>query len=199
MQRALRYAIAYSMVVPALMTVSCQTANAQVDSAQVEKRKTVIHTCLLSIYVQQRKRPQALAEYGILVGMSPNDPKLRAQYGQYLAAGGTPADFAAAAVQLEKAVQMDPSNCQNQGIAGTIYLKMKKPEKALPFLKNAVSYGCKEYDKVYKETWAYLQQMKAINEQKKKQAEAKKLQQQQNPGGKPGAAKKGDDDDDDDW
>ncbi len=199
MQRALRYAIAYSMVVPALMTVSCQIADAQVDSAQVEKRKTVIHTCLLSIYVQQRKRPQALAEYGILVGMSPNDPKLRAQYGNYLAAGGTPADFAAAAVQLEKAVQMDPSNCQNQGVTGTIYLKMKKPEKALPFLKNAVSYGCKEYDKAYKDTWAYLQQMKAINEQKKKQAEQKKLQQQQNPGGKPGAAKKGDDDDDDDW
>lgn len=201
MQRALKYAIACSMLVPALMTVSCETAGAQVDSAQVEKRKTVIHTCLLSIYVQQRKRPQALAEYGILVGMSPNDPKLRAQYGQYLAAGGTPADFAAAVVQLEKAVQLDPSNCQNQGILGTVYLKMKKPEKALPFLKNAVSYGCKDYDKAYKDTWAYLQQMKAINEQKKKQELQKKQQQQQNPaGGKPGAPKKGgDDDDDDDW
>jgi len=199
MQRALRYAIAYSMIVPALMSLSCETASAEVDSAQIQKRKTVIHTCLLTIYVSERKRPQALAEYATLIGLSPNDPKLRTQYGQYLAAGGTPADFSAAAVQLEKAVQLDPSNCQTHGILGTIYLKMKKPDKALNPLKNAVSYGCKDYKKVYEETWKYIQDMKRIEEQKKKQAEAKKLQQQQNPGGKPGAAKKGDDDDDDDW
>jgi Tfp pilus assembly protein PilF len=183
-----------------IIATTCSAASAELDAAQINKRKVVIHTCLLTIYVSQRKRPQANVEYQTLTALSPTDAKLFCQYGQFLAQGGTPADYTNAAAQLKKAVALDPSNAQYNGILGTIYLKLKNPTEALKWLKNAVQYGGTDYKKTYEETWKYIEELKRINTMKKRQEEAKKQQQQQaGAAGKPGAKKGGDDDDDDDW
>jgi len=187
-ENALKGALVLTFAVSA-----CSVAAAEIDAAQITKRKEVIHKCLLKIYVDQRKRPQAIAEYQIITTMEPNDAAMRCKFGQYLAQGGTPADYNAAIVQLKKAIQIDPSNPTYQGILGSLYLKIKNVEEAVKYLRN----GGPEYKKTYEESWKYLQGVKQHNEMKKRQEEQKKLQQQQQKSGD--GAKKGGDDDDDDW
>lgn len=172
-------------------------AFAQLDPAQVEKRKLVIHSCLLKIYMDQKKRPAALAEFQALTGMTPNDPKLRYQYAAYLAAGNTPADFSAALTQMKKAVQLEPANGNYNGFLGSLYVKLKNTNEAEKWFKLAVQYGAAEYKKTYEEIWKFNQQKKLHDDAKKKLLQQKQQQQQTAPGAKPGGASKNDDDDDD--
>jgi Flp pilus assembly protein TadD len=180
-------------------SISVSPASAQLEASQIQKRKEVIHACLLQIYIDKKQRPQALAEYAIMVGLKPDDPKLRYAYGRYVAASQTPGDIAAGITQVKKAVQLDPSNATYNGVLGALYLKAKNPNEALKWLRTAVQYGGQEYKKSYEETFKYIEGNKRIAEMKKRQDEVKKQQAAQAGAGGAGGAKKSSDDDDDDW
>jgi predicted Zn-dependent protease len=180
-------------------SITVAPAKAELDAAQIQKRKEVIHGCLLQIYTDKKQRPQALAEYAIMVGLKPDDPKLRYAYGRYVAASATPGDIATGITQLKKAVQLDPANPTYNGVLGAMYLKAKNPGEALKWLKTAVQYGGQEYKKTYEETYKYIEGNKRIAEMKKRQDEIKKQQASQAGSGAAGGTKKSGDDDDDDW
>jgi len=180
-------------------SISVSPASAQLEASQIQKRKEVIHACLLQIYIDKKQRPQALAEYAIMVGLKPDDPKLRYAYGRYVAASQTPGDIAAGITQIKKAVQLDPSNATYNGVLGALYLKAKNPNEALKWLRIAVQYGGQEYKKSYEETFKYIEGNKRIAEMKKRQDEVKKQQTAQASAGGAAGGKKSSDDDDDDW
>ncbi len=175
------------------------TASAEVDAAQIQKRKEVIHTCLLNIYLGQKKRLQAMGEYQTLIDLKPQDHALRFKYGRYIAAGGTPADITNAMNQIKKCLQMDPTNPEYNGILGSMYLKQKNPPEALKWLKKAVEYGGADYVKFYEETYKYIQDMKRIEDIKKKNAEYKQKQVEQRQQMEKRKQAGGSGDDDDDW
>ena len=172
-------------------------AFAELDAAQIQKRKEVIHSCLLQIYLDRKQRAQALAEYATLVQMKPSDPKMRYSYGRYLAASGTPGDIASGITQVKKAVELDPGNFTYNGVLGAMYLKAKNPNEALKWLKLAVQYGGVDYKKAYEDTFVYIETKKRSDEARKKIAEQKKLQAAKTPVAAGGTKKS--DDDDDDW
>lgn len=197
-KRVMNAALALAVIASSISVVP---ANAQVEPAQIHKRKEVIHGCLLQIYIDKKQRPQALAEYATMIGLKPEDPKLRYAYGRYVAASGTPGDIATGITQIKKAVQLDPSNATYNGVLGAMYLKAKNPTEALKWLRTAVQYGGQDYKKTYEETFKYIEETKRIAQMKKHQDEVKK--QQAATGGTSGGgavgAKKSSDDDDDDW
>lgn len=195
-KRVMNAALALAVVASSISTAP---ASAQLEASQIQKRKEVIHACLLQIYIDKKQRPQALAEYAIMVGLKPDDPKLRYAYGRYVAASQTPGDIAAGITQVKKAVQLDPSNATYNGVLGALYLKAKNPNEALKWLRTAVQYGGQEYKKSYEETFKYIEGNKRIAEMKKRQEEVKKQQTAQAGTGGAGGAKKSSDDDDDDW
>lgn len=195
-KRVMNAALALAVVAS---SISVSPASAQLEASQIQKRKEVIHACLLQIYIDKKQRPQALAEYAIMVGLKPDDPKLRYAYGRYVAASQTPGDIAAGITQVKKAVQLDPSNATYNGVLGALYLKAKNPNEALKWLRTAVQYGGQEYKKSYEETFKYIEGNKRIAEMKKRQDEVKKQQAAQAGAGGAGGAKKSSDDDDDDW
>ena len=195
-KRVMNAALALAVVASYISTAP---ASAQLEASQIQKRKEVIHACLLQIYIDKKQRPQALAEYAIMVGLKPDDPKLRYAYGRYVAASQTPGDIAAGITQVKKAVQLDPSNATYNGVLGALYLKAKNPNEALKWLRTAVQYGGQEYKKSYEETFKYIEGNKRIAEMKKRQEEVKKQQTAQAGTGGAGGAKKSSDDDDDDW
>ena len=191
--------VSVAVLLAALVSSAVPAANAEVDSATITNRKEVIHTCLLRIYLAQKKRPQALAEYATIVGLKPNDPKLLYQYGVYISQGNTPADYNSALVQLKKAANLDPQNADMSGTIGKLYLRLKNPKEALVwFGKACAAGGGPEYKKLYEETAKFIQatearalQIKKNEQAKKQQLELKKKQQGETP--------KGGSDDDDDW
>ncbi|MBX3151674.1 hypothetical protein KF728_16080 [Candidatus Obscuribacterales bacterium] len=195
-KRVMNAALALAVVAS---SISVSPASAQLEASQIQKRKEVIHACLLQIYIDKKQRPQALAEYAIMVGLKPDDPKLRYAYGRYVAASQTPGDIAAGITQLKKAVQLDPSNATYNGVLGALYLKAKNPNEALKWLRTAVQYGGQEYKKSYEETFKYIEGNKRIAEMKKRQEEVKKQQTAQASAGGAAGGKKSSDDDDDDW
>jgi predicted Zn-dependent protease len=186
-------------VIAASITVT--PAFAELSADQIQKRREVIHSCLLQIYLDRKQRPQALAEYATLVGYKPSDPKMRYAYGRYLANSGTPADIAGGITQMKKAVELDPGNFTYNGVLGAMYLKSKKPNEALPYLKLAVQYGGVDYKKTYEETFVYIESKKRADVVAKKNAEMKKAAAAtaKAGGGADGAGGKKSDDDDDDW
>lgn len=192
--------IVSAAIVIAAVSSAVAPANAQVDPQKVANRKEVIHGCLLRIYLSQKKRPLALSEYAIMVGMKPTDPKLRYEYGVYILQGNTPADYNAALTQLKKAVELDPSNFEYNGTVGAVYTKLKNPEEALKWYGKAIQYGGGEkYKKLYQDLQLYMQQKKQYELQKKQVIQQKKQQEQQKKQQNPDGTKKSSDDDDDDW
>ncbi|MBX3075952.1 hypothetical protein KF913_18735 [Candidatus Obscuribacterales bacterium] len=175
-KRVMNAALALAVVAS---SISVSPASAQLEASQIQKRKEVIHACLLQIYIDKKQRPQALAEYAIMVGLKPDDPKLRYAYGRYVAASQTPGDIAAGITQVKKAVQLDPSNATYNGVLGALYLKAKNPNEALKWLRTAVQYGGQEYKKSYEETFKYIRrQLKPglLRDEEARQDEVKKQQ-----------------------
>lgn len=189
-RRVLNGAIALSVFLSSLMVAP---AMAELDAAQVQKRKEMIHACLLQIYLARKQRPQALAEYQIMVGLKPNDANMRYSYGRYLSASGTPGDIAGGITQIKKAVELEPGNATYNGVLGAMYLKAKNPNEALKWLRLAVQYGGSDYKKTYEETFKYIEGTKRIAETKKRNEEIKKQHAAQQT---TTATKSGDDDDD---
>jgi len=181
-------ALALSVLVSAL---SVMPANAQVDAAEVKKRKRVIHRCLLDIYIKQAKTPQAIQEYQAVLALDPGDAQTLFAYGTFLVRSG---NISGGIVQLSKACSADPGNADYAGTLGTTYLRAKNFPKAVEYLQRACSLpgGKEKYQKTYEETYKYVQYEKQRALQKQKQEAYNKQMQQQKQKAKQ-------EEDDDDW
>lgn len=177
----------------AIGLVACVPPSAaQVDAAEVKKRKRVIHRCLLDIYIKQAKTPQAIQEYQAVLALDPNDAQTLFAYGTYLARNG---NVAGGIAQLVKACNADPGNADYAGTLGTTYLRAKNFPKALEYLQRAISLpgGKEKYQKYYEDVFKYLQELKQRQQIQKKQDEYnKQIQSQQKQKAKQA-------EDDDDW
>lgn len=180
------------VLAPAVVTLSPSEALAQgepVDPVMIAHRKESIHTYLLNIYINQKRKPEAMAQYKILLGMKPNDPKLNNDLGKFEASSG---QMAAAITHMKKACDLDPGNAQFWGTLGQVYIKNKQYTPAIEAYKRAVSLGGADYQKPYEEAFKYIEY------QKRQDAYVK---QKKDYDAKAAAAKKagGKVEDDDDW
>ncbi len=165
--------IAGALIVSFASPLTVAPANAvEVSAEEIAKRKEIIHSCLLNIYINQHKRPQASQEYQTLLAMKPDDAKMHFAYGSFLAQGN---EMGGAAAQIKQAIKLDPANAKYNGTLGLMYLKAKKPTQALDYLKQACACpDGKDFQKTYQETYQFVMYQKRLDEQKKKQEEYKK-------------------------
>ena len=117
-----------------------------VDPATVKQRKITIHRSLLNIYKAQSRKDDALREFPIMLALTPQDAKLRHEYGIFLARSG---NKKGAVAQLKKAASMDPSNPDIAGALGTTLIQLKNYPEGCKYLRQAVSTGGKKYKKMY--------------------------------------------------
>lgn len=193
-QQAFRQGLAFCVIAT---SVNVSPAFAELSNDQVQQRREQIHNYLLEIYTKRKQRPQALAEYAILIGYRPNDAKLRYSYGRFLANSNVAADIANGITQVKKAVELEPGNFTYLGVLGALFLKSKKPDQALPYLKLAVQYGGTDYKKTYDETYIYIEEKKRADAARKKSEAAKRAAA---AAAKAATAEGGaKSDDDDDW
>lgn len=175
--------VALGLTVTAAPLMVAPALAAELNVTQIFNRKVTIHSCLLKIYLTQRKPAQVKEEYDAILSLTPTDGKFRSDYGTYLAASR---EYQAAAVQFKKALSLDPTNYEYNGKLGIVLLKQKDMPGALKYLKKAVEYGGKEYLGTYQEVAKYLDAKQKIEGQRNIQ---KKIQ----PSPKPSVP------DDDDW
>ncbi len=159
------------------------------DQALIQNRKESIHTYLLNIYIAQKRKPEAMAQYKTLLAMKPNDPRLNNDLGKFEASSG---QMGPAIIHMKKAVDLDPGNAQYWGQLGQVYIKAKRYNEALDAYKRAVALGGADFQKPYEEAFKYIEYQKKQDQylKNKKDYDAKVKQQK-----KAGSSK----DDDDDW
>ncbi len=181
MKLIIRIAILLSVVSPAL---AADESVVKVDPATFAQRKESVNTYLLNIYIAQKRKPEAMAQYKTLLAMKPNDPKLNGDLGKFEASSG---QFALAISHLKKACDLDPGNAENWAALGATYLKAKRHEEALDAYRRAVELAGDKYRKIYEDTQKYvnyIKQQQIINKRKVT-----------NPQGAPKIQKQKDDDD----
>lgn len=154
MKIVIRIAILLSLVSPAL---AAENTGAKVDPALLAQRKESVNTYLLNIYISQKRKPEAMAQYKVLLAMKPNDPKLNGDLGKFEASSG---HFPLAISHLKKACDLDPANAEYWAALGATSLKAKKYQEALDAFKRAVELGGDKYRKTYDETLKYVNYMK---------------------------------------
>lgn len=167
----------------------------KVDAATAQKRRVTIHRQLLSIYKAQNRTPDAMKEYPILLKLTPNDARLRYEYGLYLAKTG---NDSGALTQLKKASSMDPSNADIYGAIGTIMIKKKNFKEGCTWIGKAISAGgdTKKYKEMYDKARKYVEyEQKRVQYEKRRKEYQKKLEQRR----KAQEAKANGEKDDDDW
>ncbi len=128
-----------------------------VDPVMIAHRKESIHTYLLNIYIAQKRKPEAMSEYKILLGMKPNDPKLNNDLGKFEASSG---QMGPAIIHMKKACDLDPGNAEFWGTLGQVYIKAKQYNPALEAYKHAVSLGGETYKKPYEDAFKYIEYQK---------------------------------------
>lgn len=126
----------------------------------VSERKERVHTYLLNIYINQKRKPEAMSEYKTLLAMKPNDPKLNAELAKFEASSG---NYAQAITLMKKACELDPDNSLYWGALGAIYLKAKDYQKAV----DAYSRGGSQFIDIRDKTSNYLQHQKQRDSVKK--------------------------------
>lgn len=150
MKKLLLFGLLLSITPPAL---SQNPASLAVDKATLAERKERVHTYLLNIYIDQKRKPEAMAEYKNLLAMKPNDPKLNSDLGKFEASSGR---LASAILHMKKACDLDPDNKSNWAALGAIYLKAKDYQKALESYDRAGE----QYKEIRNQTGLYLQHLK---------------------------------------
>ncbi|MBI1270985.1 hypothetical protein GC174_11195 [bacterium] len=164
----------------------------KVDPATVKQRKATIHRSLLNIYLAQQRKDDCLREYPILIGLQPDDSKLRYEYGLFLSRFGNKGQ---SITHLKKAAEMDPTNADISGALGTTYIQMKNYEEGCKWLRQAAGCpGGEKYRKPYEDAYKYMAYQKQREIYKKKQEQYKKKLEERKK-----AAEKATEDDDDDW
>lgn len=133
------------------------------------ERKERVHTYLLNIYINQKRKPEAMSEYKTLLAMKPNDPKLNAELAKFEASSG---NYAQAITLMKKACELDPDNKANWATLGAIYLKAKDYQKAL----DAYARAGDAYKEIRNQTALYLQHLNQLNKLKNPVAEPSKKQ-----------------------
>lgn len=190
-QKVINTALATTLIISGL-TAAPVSAGATVDEASIKRRKEVLHTCLLNIYLNQKRSPEAMKEYQALIALKPSDPKMHYDYGRFLAVMGKNSE---AIAELKKAAQLNPGDKDINGVLGTTLVRAKQFPAGLDYLKKAVAHGGEEYRKTYEDAAKYIQAVNQREVAKKRQAEyQKKLKAQQEK-----IKASSDDDDDDDW
>jgi len=138
-------------------------ASLSIDQAALAQRKESVHTYLLNIYIAQKRKPEAMAEYKTLLAMKPDDPALNNDLGKFEASSG---QFASAAVHTKKACDLDPANSNNWGNLAAIYLKMKDYPKALDAYDHAIAASksagqeASRFIELRNQTFNYVQHLK---------------------------------------
>lgn len=150
MKRLVLFGLLLSMTPPVLAQ---NPASFSVDKSTLAERKERVHTYLLNIYIDQKRKPEAMAEYKNLPAMKPNDPKLNSELGKFEASSG---QFALAISHLKKACDIDPDNKANWAALGAIYLKAKDYQKAL----EAYDRAGDQYKEIRNQTSLYLQHLR---------------------------------------
>lgn len=143
-----------SLVSPAM---AAENTGQKIDPALYAQRKESVNTYLLNIYKSQKRKPEAMAQYKVLLAMKPSDPKLNGDLGKFEASSG---QFQQAILHLKKACDLDPGNADYWASLGATLLKAKKYQDALDAYKKALDLGGDKYRKVYDETQKYVNYIK---------------------------------------
>lgn len=176
MKLIIRIAVLFSVVSPAL---AAENTGQKIDPALYAQRKESVNTYLLNIYIAQKRKPEAMAQYKTLLAMKPTDPKLNGDLGKFEASSG---QFASAVAHLKKACELDPANPENWGALGATYLKMKEYDKALDAYNHAINAGERsngllgeKYREIHNKTLKYVEHIKLqerINKNKIKNSQS---------------------------
>lgn len=182
-----------SLVGTFLLTIIIPTTSYAVplNPDEIHKKKVTIHKCLLAICVTQKNKPKIIKEYVSLIALTPNDAKLRLDYGTYLSRTG---NYKKAIIQLKKAASLNPTDPDIWGIMGITYLKLKNHKAGLESLGKAVQLGGKKYRKTYEDARKFIQAVNQREAIRKQQAEQKRLIDKRNS-----ERKKQQQDKDEDW
>jgi tetratricopeptide (TPR) repeat protein len=98
------------------------------DSSGVAAKKLEIHRTLLECYKAMGRTNEAAAEYGVLVGIAPNDPQIQYDFGSYLFKNGK---TALAITHLRRAAQLAPGQGDYQAALGSLLMTMKDYDGAV--------------------------------------------------------------------
>lgn len=170
MKLIIRIAVLLSVVSPAL---AAENTGQKIDPALYAQRKESVNTYLLNIYIAQKRKPEAMAQYKTLLAMKPTDPKLNGDLGKFEASSG---QLVAAITHMRKACDLDPGNAQFWGTLGQVYIKNKQYDLALDAYKRAVNLGGADYQRPYDEALKYIEYMKRKDEFEKRNKKLEKFE-----------------------
>ncbi len=147
------------------------SGSAALDKAALAARKEKVHTYLLNIYIAQKRKPEAMAQYKTLLAIKPSDPRLNSDLGKFEASSG---QFASAIAHMKKACELDPDDARNWSMLGSVYLKAKEYQNALDAFDRGVGASRKldslegeRYRELRNQTFEYVQHMKRKDAVKK--------------------------------
>ena len=130
-------------------------------------KKVLCHTCLMKIYVAQANIPQATVEYQELLKLTPGDPQLHFDYGNFLARNNKPELSSA---QFKMAAKLKPSVPEYQVGLGNALMYAKDYTSACAAYTKACLLGGKYQDLVQKAQQYEAQQKSYEQYQQKVQA-----------------------------
>jgi len=136
---------------------------------EVLAKKVLCHTCLAKIYVAQANVGLATVEYQELLKLTPNDPALHFEYGNFLARNNKPE---LAAVQFKLAAKLKPAIPEYQVGLGNALMYSKDYNGAIAAYTKACLLGGKYQDQLQKAQQYEAQQK--LYEQYQKKIEAQK-------------------------
>ncbi|MGD9682067.1 MAG: tetratricopeptide repeat protein [Candidatus Obscuribacterales bacterium] len=186
--RLISLAMIVALLIPPLAMLSASAA-APLDEASIKRRKIEVHRYLCNIYLAQKRKAEAAAEFKALLALKPRDADLELEYGTFLAHYG---DYGAAIPHLKIAVDQDPGSAPANGALGTTLLRVKKFNEAIEYLRRAAGKEPEKYKKTYEDAYKYVAAEKQREAIKKRQAAAKKQYEAQQQ-------KQKQQEDDDDW
>lgn len=137
-------------------------------------RKEQIHLTLYDIYKKQQRFDLAGAELRVLIGLRPNDPKLRGQLGTDLFAAQK---WAPALAEFNNAVKSDPSNPDYWGMIGRCNMQLRRYGAANEAFQKAVPRmrpGGVDYRPELQQNQQYLENERQQKEYQKQQIQRKK-------------------------
>jgi len=127
-------------------------------------KKVLCHTCLAKIYVAQDNAPQAITEFQELLKLTPNDPTVHFDFGNFLARSDKP-DLAVP--QFKLAAKLKPSVPEYQVGLGNALMYTKDFTGAIAAYNKACSLGGK-YQELIQKAQHYEAQQKLYEQYQKK-------------------------------
>jgi tetratricopeptide (TPR) repeat protein len=160
-----------SLLVVAISFVSSKPASCLTDGGS---RKEQIHLMLYDIYKKQQHFDLAGVELRVLIGLRPNDAKLRGSLGSDLFAAQK---WAAALAEFNNAVKSDPSNPDYWGLIGRCNMQLRRYGAANEAYQKAVRNmrpGGTDYRPELQQNQQYIENERQQKEYQKQQIQRKK-------------------------